>query len=361
MTHKTRLRLLVALIVLGTHTTSTLAVRGAELVPQVPKSEPDAVIYRGQYPGWPWISRTPSGKLVCVWREGTEHMYSPTGRLMLSESLDGGANWSEATTFHDEPKSDDRNVALLPLSDSEWLVVYNTFSQEQVSRVNVLRTVDGGKTWSKPQQVCDFDARTRSAPIRLATGELVLPFYRSPGDQSLAGVSKDNGESWKIVEIANCPGFMGDEWDVAEFPDGRLVGIIRNNSPDNGGWFYMTQSSDRGESWSVPEKTNLQDSRLTSPAQIFLHKGKPVVLYPDARMVSVAMATTDDPALLDWKVQNRVRCYQYRSDSAPIADGGYPVSASNGDDSRYIVDYCHDGDDHLIIGHRIALPSNLGE
>jgi hypothetical protein len=260
---------------------ATLAVEPAPRAPV--KSASDVVIFRGQYPGWPWIDRTPGGKLVCVWREGT-------------------------------------------------------------------------RTWSPPRPICDLHARTRSAPIKLSTGELVIPFYRAPGDQSLLALSNDDGQTWQIVEIANHPGFVGDEWDLAELPDGRLVGIIRNSAPKNDGTFYKIESRDRGRTWSKAARTNLRDTRSTSPAQIFVQQGKPVVLYADARMVSVSMATTDDPELLHWNLGDRLHCYQYRQDGTPISDGSYPVSVSVGDRRRLIVDYVHDNDLHAVAGYFVELP-----
>jgi Neuraminidase (sialidase) len=166
------------------------------------KSKPDVVIYRGTYPGWPWVTRTPDGKLVCVWREGERHLFSAEGKLMLSTSADQGRTWSEPRTFYDEPGIDDRNVAILALSNTDWLVAFNTYTADinPKSRVFTLRTGDGGQSWSKPQLICDFDARTRAAPLKLSTGELVLPFYREPNIQSFAAVSSNNGKSWTLVE-----------------------------------------------------------------------------------------------------------------------------------------------------------------
>lgn len=325
------------------------------------KTTPDVVVYRGVYPGWPWVARTPGGKLVCVWREGTQHGFSDVGKLMISQSDDAGKSWSAARTFHDELNIDDRNVAICVLTDSDWLVCYNT-ETGQASRVMTLRTKDGGRTWSRPQLVCDLHARTRSAPIKLSSGELLLPFYRAPGAQSLVALSQDDGKSWEIVEIANHPGFVGDEWDAVELADKRLVGIIRNSTsaPGSDGTFYKTDSRDRGRTWSKPVRTNLRDSRSHSPPQIFLHNGRPIVLYADAREISVAMAISDDPNLVKWNVDSRLPCYQYRTDGRAIADGGYPASTAVGGNRRFVVDYQHDGADHLITGYFVELPEAWG-
>ena len=87
--------------------------RGEESSTTGIKSVPDVIVYRGRYPGWPGLSGTRGGKLVCVWREGDKHMFSAEGRLMLSESDDQGRTWTDGRTFHDEPGVDDRNAGIL--------------------------------------------------------------------------------------------------------------------------------------------------------------------------------------------------------------------------------------------------------
>ena len=52
----------------------------------------------------------------------------------------------------------------------------------------------------------------------------------------------------------------------------------------------------------------------------------------------------------------RLPCYRYREDGRPISDSSYPVSVSVGGNRRFIVDYQHDGDDHLVTGYFVELP-----
>jgi hypothetical protein len=321
----------------------------------------DTTVFRGNYPGWPWVTSAPGGPLVCVWREGTVHEYSADGRILMSVSTDQGRAWSAARTIVDEPEVDDRNVAITCLDGQEWLLSYNRYTREMKSQVMTVRSLDGGRTWEKPQPVSDLDARTRAAIVTLRNGHLLLPYYRAPGDQSLVALSQDRGRTWETIEIPNGPGFVGDEWDVAELPDGRLVGIIRNSASfedaADRGWFYQVTSRDRGRTWTPARRTNLRDSRSTSPAQIFVYEGRPVVLYSNARMVSVVMVVSDDPELVRWNVDAPLSCYDYRADRSPIQDGSYPVSVSVGGNRRLIVDYVHDGESRTISGYYVDLPA----
>ena len=319
---------------------------------------PDVVIYEGTYPAWPWIDKTPDGTLLCAWREGTEHMYSSTGKAMLSQSTDGGLTWSSAETIVDAPSIDDRNVAIAALSDKDWILSYNTFTSSEASRAMIVRTLDGGATWSAPQAIgsSSLNTRTRAAVVKLSTGDLLLPYYKVNSDRAMAAISKDNGQTWTSVTVPDAVGFDGIEWSVLEMPDGDLKGLIRNHLSGNDGSFYVTSSDDHGLTWSTPVKTNLRDTLSQSPAQLFLQDGKPWVVYDDARMVSVALATTDDPNLITWNVDDRLPAYQYRSDGVPITDGGYPCSVALGGDRRLIVDYVVDGDNHSIVGYFVTVP-----
>jgi photosystem II stability/assembly factor-like uncharacterized protein len=186
---------------------------GELATPQV-KSGPDVVVYDGTYPGWPWITASADGTLYCVFREGTEHGYSATGRALITKSEDKGHTWSKATIIVDEPKVDDRNVAVAELSGGDLLVTYNTYSAAKESQAMTIRSADGGRTWSKPKPLDRVNTRTRSAVVTLEDGTLVLPYYVAPGNGSLAAVSEDGGRRWKTFVVPDAEGFVGDEWDV---------------------------------------------------------------------------------------------------------------------------------------------------
>ncbi len=321
------------------------------------KSAPDVILYRGNYPGWPWIARAEKDRLVCVFRDDGEHGFSPTGRVLLVESRDEGKTWSPARVVADEPGVDDRNAAITRLPDGRLMVCYNTYTAELVSRPMVVVSSDGGATWGKPAMIADLDARTRGAALSLASGDVLIPFYRAPGSGSLAAVSSDGGQRWTVAAVPDVPGFVGDEWVAEEVERGRLVGIIRNNgSPD--GWFWKTESRDGGRTWSAPAKTNVRDARSTSPAHFAMHGKAPVLCYADRRMVSVSMVTTRDPEFLAWDLDRRLPCYQYRPDGQPIADGSYPASVAVGDRRRLIVDYEIRDDGRWIAGYFVDLPAD---
>jgi len=324
------------------------------------KSKPDVIVYRGSYPGWPWIASDKQGRLICVFRDGTEHGYSATGRAMMTTSTDGGKTWSTPTVIVDAPEIDDRNVAVAVLPNGQWLVSYNEYTADKQSQAMTVRSADVGKTWSAPQRLDRSNTRTRAAAVLLANNDLVLPYYIAPGNGALAAVSHDLGRTWKTVRVPDTEGFVGDEWDLVEVEPGRLVGIFRNNHRRKQGFFWKSESRDGGRTWSVPKPTNVQSRRAPSPAQITMHGSAPTIVFADRRMVSVSAVTTSDPDFLHWDVENRLACYQYKPDQTPIADASYPVSAAVSKDVRLIVDYEIRPDSKQIAGYFVTFPDDWG-
>ncbi|MFV1969008.1 MAG: sialidase family protein [Pirellulaceae bacterium] len=322
------------------------------------KSTPDVVIYEGTYPGWPWVSAGEDGTLYCVFREGVRHGFSAEGKIMLCVSRAAGKSWSAARVLIDEPGVDDRNVAITALKNGKLLLVYNTYTEEKKSQTLGSFSSDGGKTWSKPTTIGPAETRTRAAAVELSDGSILLPFYKAPGNGSLAARSTDAGTTWQTVEIPNREKFTGDEWDVLEVEAGRLIGILRNNFPEWKGYFWVTESGDFGETWSVPLRTNLLSKRYPSPAEITLQNGKPTVIYPDRRMVSVAAATTSDPKFVTWNIEGQLPCYQYEADGTAIPDGSYLSSVSVSKNRRLLVDYEVREDSHRITGYFVDFPSD---
>lgn len=322
------------------------------------KSTPDVVIYEGTYPGWPWINTDADGTLYCSFREGVEHGFSATGKIMLSISRDHGQTWSVARTVIDEPDVDDRNVAIEQLRDGRLFLVYNTYTKDLKSQTMGAFSSDGGETWSTPASVGLAETRTRAAAVELSDGSILLPYYRAPGDQSLAARSTDGGTTWTTAEIENADLFVGDEWDALEVSPGRIIGIIRNSAKGADGSFWVSESHDFGQTWSPARRTNLVSERYPSPAEITMQNGKATVIYPNRRMESVAAATTSDPTFTTWDVEKQLPCYRYGPEGTVIPDGSYLSSVSIAPDRRLLVDYEIREDSKRITGYFVDFPKD---
>lgn len=316
------------------------------------KSAADVVIFAGNYPAWPGVTRSGNGKLYCVFREDgladrkdTGHGYSPLGKVLISCSEDGGQTWSAAGVVADNEGYDDVGVGICALPDQTLLVsYYSRFSAGGYSQAWVTRSADGGLSWSPSVPTSEEDSRARAAPLALSNGEILVPIYRSmfsaQGHQSIAAVSGDGGCSWQNVFVPNAPGGELNEWAVLEVEPGRIIGLHRDECESTRGCFWKTESQDWGRTWSAPLRTNVRDARRSSsPPQLDFHGGRVVLTYADARMVSVSMVSTTDADFVRWDLHERVPCYQYRADGRAIADASYPCSVAVGKRRRLVVDY----------------------
>jgi len=329
------------------------------------KSAPDVVIYEGRYPGWPWVAAGAEGTLYCVFREGTEHGFSAEGKALMVRSTDRGRTWSAPTVVADEPGVDDRNVAIVELPNRDLLVTYNTYHQvsvnpvKTISQAKTIRSKDGGKTWGEPQRGPLENTQTRSAAHVMKDGTLIWPMYIAPNVGAVAGISRDNGQTWEAVRVPDSPVFTGDEWDVAEVEPGRLVGIMRNahRKPFNT-FQFKTESRDGGRTWDVPKQTNIHVKVSHAPGDIFLQDGKPTVIYPDRRRTSISAVRGLDSQLLNWDLEHRLDCYLYNADETPILDGSYAVSAPTGPRQRIVIDYEIRPGSKRITGYFVDFPKD---
>ena len=312
----------------------------------------DIVLFEGNYPAWPWITRDDAGRLYCVFREDglsdrtdTGHGYSPVGRLLLLTSYDAGRTWSPPTVVADNEGLDDVGVGITVLADGDLLVSYYSRYGPSGSRSQawVTRSRDGGDTWAPSVPTSDQDTRARAAALLLTNGMLLAPIYRSmfsdEGHQSIAAVSTDDGRTWENYLVPNTPENEANEWAVLEVEPGRILGLHRDEGTDTGGYFWKTESGDWGRSWTEPVRTNVRDAGASSPPQLDRHGQRVVLTYADRRMVSVAMVSTEDPDYVCWDLDDRVACFQYRTDGKAIADASYPCSVAVGPRLRLVVDY----------------------
>src|SRR5882724_5430375 len=109
---------------------------------------------------FPVLIRLKNGELMAVLRGGAPHI-GVKGRLDLVRSKDDGKTWSKPWTVVDGPE-DDRNPALGQLRDGTLAMAFATLSgyeadglkrgERKFDGVFVMRSQNGGKTWTKPEK-----------------------------------------------------------------------------------------------------------------------------------------------------------------------------------------------------------------
>ena len=78
-----------------------------------------------RYVGWPTVAALRSGEIIAVFSGDRDYHVCPWGKVQLIRSKDGGETWSEPQTIANGP-IDDRDAGIVELPDGELLVVYFT-------------------------------------------------------------------------------------------------------------------------------------------------------------------------------------------------------------------------------------------
>jgi len=189
----------------------------------------------------------------------------------IYRSCDGGISWNKAGKFNMkwdlEGIISDGGLTLLSLCDNRIAALFHTHvsGMKGGGLPAISFSSDNGSNWTDAKSLCKEQLPyyvMNDRLIQLKCGRLVVPVACSVGDfegdkdQSLCFYSDDGGENWKksSTPVPNPKGERGmAEPCVVELSDGRLLLLARTGM----GAHYKSYSQDKGETWSMAEKTSL--------------------------------------------------------------------------------------------------------
>jgi sialidase-1 len=281
------------------------------------------------YHGWPTVVQRVNGELWVTCSGGREAHVCPFGKVVAMKSSDHGGTWSAPEVIYDGP-IDDRDSGVLETAKGTLLVTTFTSlayedsykkatamaaltpqgwvskampaeryarwkaAHEKLSDAErqaqlgewVLRSTDGGETWSKPIPTV---VNSPHGPVQLKDGRLLYAGKQLWTAEKKIGVaeSKDDGLTWQW--LADIPTRQGDsavrgyhELHAIEAADGTLIAQIRNHNDTSKGETLQSESKDGGRTWSVPRSIGvwglpshllrLRDGRLV---MTYGHRRKP--------------------------------------------------------------------------------------
>ena len=303
---------------------------------------PRTVIDGGGY--FPVLIRLQDGRLAAVLRGGAAHI-GRAGRLDWITSRDQGRTWTPPAVLVDTPE-DDRNPAFGQLADGTLLMAYAILSgygpdgklaaarRDRVfDGVYVMRSTDGGKTWSPGKR----SPETRRPPgdknvvsaavspfgkiVQLKDGTALMAVYYeatltdgSQQFQSWVFRSTDRGLTWDFPSLIQLD---GNETALAVLQDGTVLAAVRTS---RAGYLRLARSTDGGRTWG-PSSRITQDAE--HPADLIqLRDGRVLLSFGQRNAPRGVHTWLSADQGLTWRPEHR----QILAQDAPNTDCGYPSS-----------------------------------
>jgi predicted neuraminidase len=169
---------------------------------------------------------------------------------------------------------------------------------------------------------------TRTHPIELPSGRILVPLYSDGFSFGLMAISDDSGQTWHASEPI--VGFGNIQPSVVRKKNGELVAYMRDNGPAPKR-IMKSLSKDDGETWSPAEDTEIFNPG-TSVEAIVLKDGRWIMAYNDLEKgrTSLAISMSDDEGQTwKWKRNMQKGAGQYHYPSLiQAADGALHITYS---------------------------------
>jgi predicted neuraminidase len=201
------------------------------------------------------IAETPQG-LVAAWFGG-QREGDPSVAIWLSRH--DGSTWSAPTEVANGDQNEGPvpryacwNPVLFQTADGPLLLFYKIGPNPREWWGLVIRSRDGGQTWSTPERLPEgILGPIKNKPLPLAGGRVLSGSSTEHAGWRVHFESSDlEGGNWKRTTAIN----SGEEFGIIQptllvLRDGTLVAYCRSRQ----GQIVQTRSQDQGQSWTPPE------------------------------------------------------------------------------------------------------------
>ncbi len=232
------------------------------------------------------------GKLLTAWYSYTGP-HELDGSAIYMSRLDPEEDAWEEPWLHRDTPAGDGNPVLYAEGDRLWLFHAVVTGGWSTAAVDVQTSDDGGESWTPPRRFPGpIGLNVRFAPVRLASGTLLLPAYGDFVHQSFFYAS-DDGDRWSLRSaLRTLPPYEVIQPSVVELDDGVLMAVMRNTGKE---WLWVTYSADEGRTWTEPVDIGLANPN--SPAALLLLQNGHLLLVfndsPESRRILSAALSRD--------------------------------------------------------------------
>lgn len=224
------------------------------------------------------IAETPQG-LITAWFGGTHERHKDVG-IWTSRLVDG--KWTAPMEVANGVQSETLrypcwNPVLFQMPGAELLLFYKVGPSPAEWWGMLMRSTDGGQSWSKSEKLPDgILGPIKNKPVLLQDGTLLCPSSSEhDGWRVHFELSKDAGRTWsKTPAINDGKEFSAIQPSVLFHADGRLQILCRSKN----GYVLEAFSTDQGKSWSPLKKTSLPNPNSGTDA-LTLQDGRQLIVY----------------------------------------------------------------------------------
>ena len=289
------------------------------------------------------IVEMPGGGFFAAWFNGSGERTADDVWIQSARLLPGATDWTERFVIADQPGFPDTNCTLFidqrkrlwllwpTIIANEWhtaLLNYGISSDYQqiggrprwqktgvlllkhnmdkfsrkVKKVvePLLETTEGQRAQrleeliehSEDKYFSRMGWMTRTHPIQLPSGRILVPLYSDGYSFSVIAISDDGGANWKASEPLVSLGSI--QPSLVRREDGILVAYMRDNGPAPKR-VHKSTSADEGETWSPVVDTDIPNPGSSLEA-IVLESGEWLMVYNDTEegRHSLAVSISED-------------------------------------------------------------------
>ena len=312
------------------------------------------------YECFPDMTKTPSGKLICVFRESTHHGDLDGSRLVYTESTDEGKTWGERKALTPRVSADFAyncpRISTLPngeiviICDILDRTVHEDLLKDCVQ--HVFRSTDEGETWSAPETISALGIVPDKYQV-LSNGRHIFGVHRrNPETRGLVQFgyySDDGGKTWTETVIANDARYELCEVSIVEIENGTLVAFMRENS-GLGICCLKAISKDYGTTWEGVYETNIDACHRPVVGKCksgnllmtyrFMQGGRGWLGAWTQNLFGAFF--TKESALATTRKGHSARIFPISYDRSPKSDTGYSGWVELSEERFYVVNYMLD-------------------